>query len=89
MTRRLVLVAGAIVVAFAVLVAGPDRLVVCGTGNVLDRAAQRVAGGGHVDGPDASRCSVPSAAAWAVAGIALAGGAVLAIRPWGARGRLH
>lgn len=45
---------------------GPEAEVVCGTGHVLDRLAQaimRPLGAGHVDGPAASSCVVPSSAA--------------------------
>jgi hypothetical protein len=58
--------------AVAVLFAGPSALVVCGDGHGLDRLAQSVShglGGGHVDGPAASYCRVPSDVTWILAGV--------------------
>lgn len=49
---------------------GPSRTVVYGTGDRLERVAQdvtRALGAGRIDGRHASFCTVPSAAAWAVA----------------------
>lgn len=81
MAGRVWVLAAALAVAGVAVVVGPDRQVVCGDGHVLDRVAQRVArgfGGGHVDGPDASTCAVPSAASWAIAAVVLCGGAAYA-----------
>jgi len=69
----IVLVA-ALVAAAVVAGLGPESRVVCGRGHVLDRLAQAVMrplGAGHIDGPAASLCVVPSTVAWTMAGITL------------------
>jgi hypothetical protein len=65
--------AGVVVAATsAVIVAGlgPQTYVVCGTGHVLNRVAQRIMqplGAGHLDGASATYCVVPSTTAWLMA----------------------
>lgn len=72
-------VAGIIVVSLVVAAVAAglsgSREVVCGTGNVLDRIAQAVTqplGAGHIDGPAATYCVVPSTSAWVMAAIVFA-----------------
>src|SRR3954451_10175455 len=63
-----------LVVAGFVLVLGPSTEVVCGAGSLLDRLAPRAPqplGAGHIDGPLATLCTVPTFAAWLVALAAL------------------
>lgn len=71
-TTVLVVLVGVLsLVGFVIAAAlGPSRMVVYGTGDRLERVAQdvtRALGAGHIDGRHASFCTVPSAAAWAVA----------------------
>ena len=64
----------AVVVAAVVAGLGPEDQVVCGTGHTLNRIAQAVMqplGAGHLDGPSATFCVVPSMAAWLMAAVAL------------------
>lgn len=76
---------GSLVLAGVVAGLGPSDEVVCGTGDVLDRVAQALAqplGAGHIDGPAATFCVVPSTGAWimaAIAFVALSGGCLLTI----------
>lgn len=81
-----VLVIG-LVVAAATALLGPQRAVICGEGHILDRSAQaimRPLGGGHIEGPSATRCVVPSTPTWLLAVgvflVFLAVAAVVAIR---------
>jgi hypothetical protein len=63
-----VMVAGALAAIVAGL--GPQTEVVCGTGHVLNRVAQRIMqplGAGHIDGASATYRVVPSTAAWLMA----------------------
>jgi hypothetical protein len=75
-----------LVLAAVVAGLGPSGQIVCGSGHVLDRIAQAVTqplGAGHVDGPGASYCVVPSTNAWVMAAIAfaaLSGGCLVAMR---------
>lgn len=76
----LVGLAAGLVLAVGVLIVGPSELIVCGSGHLGQRLAEDVStglGGGHVDGPSASRCSVPGDASWLAAGVVLAGAAVI------------
>lgn len=69
------IIAVSLVVAAVIAGLGGSREVVCGTGNVLDRIAQAVTqplGAGHVDGPAATYCVVPSTSAWVMAAIVFA-----------------
>jgi hypothetical protein len=71
-----------IVLAVAVVSLGPSGEVVCGTGAPLDRLAQTVMsglGGGHVDGPAATLCVVPTATAWVLGALVILGGSVVII----------
>lgn len=69
-----ILVAVASLAAFALAASlGPEKVIVCGTGGRLDRVTQvltQALGAGHIDGATASWCTLPSAAAWAVADLA-------------------
>ena len=59
------LVASAIVAGL-----GPGGTVICGRGHALNRLAQAVMqplGAGHIDGPTATYCVVPSNTAWLLA----------------------
>jgi hypothetical protein len=63
-----------VLLATAVVVAGPSDEVVCGTGSVPDRLAQGVIqplGGGHIDAVDATLCVVPSPTTWLVGTLVL------------------
>jgi hypothetical protein len=63
----------ALVAAALVAGLGPEHTVVCGRGSLLDRVAQALTqplGAGHVDGPSASWCTVPTAGAWLLAVLA-------------------
>jgi hypothetical protein len=66
---------GALVVAAVVAGLGPEDTVVCGRGHALNRLAQAIMqplGAGHIDGPSATLCVVPSTGAWlASAGVFL------------------
>jgi hypothetical protein len=77
---------GSLVLAAVVAALGPSGQVICGTGHLLDRIAQAVTqplGAGHIDGPAASYCVVPSTSAWIMAAIvfvaALASGSLVAV----------
>jgi hypothetical protein len=66
------IIAGSAAAAAALL--GPETEVVCGQGHALNRLAQKIMqplGAGHVDGPSATYCVVPSTAAWAMSLVAL------------------
>jgi hypothetical protein len=71
---RIARLAGVVVAALVVsaVVAGvaPGDTVVCGTGHVLNRLAQALMqppGAGHIDGPTATYCVVPSTTGWLLA----------------------
>jgi hypothetical protein len=80
------IVVASLVLAAVVAALGPSGQVICGTGHPLDRIAQAVTqplGAGHIDGPVASYCVVPSTSAWIMATIAFAaaltGGSLVAM----------
>jgi hypothetical protein len=90
-----ILVAAVSLAAFALAASlGPGNVFVCGTGDRLDRVTQvltQALGAGHIDSATASSCTLPSAAAWAIADLAFlvaAGvGLVLVATPEPRRGR--
>ena len=63
--------AGAVLLSAVTAGIGPeDHTVICGRGHILNRLAQAIMeplGVGHIDGPVANYCVVPSTAAWLLA----------------------
>jgi hypothetical protein len=83
--QLVVLVLVALVVSSVVAGLGPEDTVVCGRGHALDRLAQAIMeplGAGHIDGPSATYCVVPSTGAWLLATcvLLLIVGAALVVR---------
>jgi hypothetical protein len=63
-------VLGGILLAVSTAAVGPGETVICGEGHLLNRLAQAIMeplGAGHIDGPSASYCVVPSTTAWLLA----------------------
>jgi hypothetical protein len=68
--RAIVGIVGAAFLSGVAAALGPEDTVICGRGHILDRAAQAFMerlGAGHIDGPTATYCVVPSTAAWILA----------------------
>lgn len=75
LAATLIVVVG-LVGAAVVASLGPNEAIVCGTGHLVNRLAQAVSrrlGGGVIDGPSGSFCTVPADASWLLAaGVLLA-----------------
>ena len=77
---------GALMVSAVVAGLGPEDTVVCGRGHALNRFAQAIMqplGAGHIDGPSATLCVVPSTGAWLVSAgvfLLLLSAALVAVR---------
>lgn len=78
--------------AWVGLLVGSDKVIVCGSGSVLDRYAEKIAkgfGAGHIDGAVASYCYVPSSQAWVGAGAALMAVVMVTVTEFVRHGQRH
>jgi hypothetical protein len=76
------LLVGALIAATVVAAVGPEDTVICGEGHALNRLAQAIMqplGAGHIDGPAATYCVVPSTVAWLLAGVVLLAGVIAVV----------
>ena len=68
--KVIAVVAVGLVVAGVAAALGPGDHVICGRGHALNRLAQALMerlGAGHIDGPAANYCAVPSTIGWLMA----------------------